>query len=248
MDKQFALRYDQLEQEHWWFRGRRAILKSLLNAHIPWQNIDRVVEVGTSSGTNLYHLYPSDVELLGIEPFAPNLEIARSKGKVPVMQGTAEEFPDAVDEKLFDLITMFDVLEHTEDDRLVLDRMHDRLTDEGYLAITVPAYMWMWGQQDVVSHHYRRYTMTELVGKLREAGFTICHHTYFNTFLFPPIGLIRLLSRLLPEKEADEFGDFQQGGSALNTLLTRVFGAERHLLRFLKFPFGVSAFAVARKN
>ena len=249
MDKQFALKYDELEQTHWWFRARSEILKKLLDSHLTWSRIDNALEIGTSSGNNLYSLYPKNLNLWGVEPFEDNISIARNKGPVPVLKGTAEQLPAEIDNMTFDLITMFDVLEHTEDDMAVLTNIYHHLSDGGSLFISVPAYEWMWGEQDVISHHYRRYTLSNLRQKTEKTGFNTVYSTYFNTFLFPPIAAIRLLANLKPQpEEPAEFGDFKYGNSFSNNLLYHIFKTEKWLLPHLKFPFGVSALIVVTKN
>lgn len=249
MDKQFALKYNELEQNHWWFKARSEILKNILNHHLTWTDINKALEIGTSSGNNLYKLYPRNIDICGVEPFEQNIAIAQRKGNIPVLKGTAEQLPPKIDRQTFDLITMFDVLEHTKDDNAVLKNIHNHLTDQGFLFITVPAYQWMWGAQDVISHHYRRYTLTKLRAKIEKTGFKTTYSTYFNTFLFPPIAAIRGLAKLKPEPdEHGEFGDFKYGNSLSNALLYHIFRAEKWFLPPLKFPFGVSVLIVANKN
>lgn len=251
MDKEFALKYDELEQNHWWFKARRNILKKLLNHFVDWQDIENAVEIGTSSGNNLYNIYPTGIPLYGVEPFTENVKIARQKGDIPVFEGKAESLPPPLNEKYFDLITMFDVLEHTADDMAVLNYLHGKLHSGGQLVLSVPAYMWMWGQQDMVSHHYRRYTQKELSRKLKKSNFNITYSSYFNTILFPPIAAVRLLSKLTGNQQVsntDKFGDFAYSPGIANALLFALFNTERKLLPYVSLPFGVSIIIVASKN
>jgi len=104
-----------------------------------------------------------------------------------------------------------------------------------------------WGQQDRVNQHHRRYTLRELKCKLQAANFSIERITYFNTFLFPPIAMVRLIARYCRQPHRAE-GDLAYVRQPSNAALFAVFGAERFLLRYLDFPFGVSVFATARKR
>jgi SAM-dependent methyltransferase len=142
---------------------------------------------------------------------------------------------------------MFDVLEHIPDDARALQIVNRKLRNGGRIVLAVPAYMWLWGQQDVVNQHCRRYTQGELREKLQAANFTVERTTYFNTFLFPPIAVIRLLART-GRREPAQDGDFTYAPSSSNAVLFNLFSSERILLRFFDFPFGVSVFAAARKN
>jgi len=223
MDSSFALDYRELEKNHWWFRAQRDILKQLI-APASWPAKAKVLEIGVGSGENLYSLYPPETDLTGIEPYPENAEFASQKGSVPVHVGTAETFPEKLDGQKFDVITMFDVLEHTKDDELVLRTLHNKLNTSGRLIMSVPAYMWLWGRQDLVSHHYRRYTMGELTRKLKVAGFGIEKKTYFNTLLLPVIATIRVLGRpFLPKDNAEVKSDFAYKAGFANELFYRIF-------------------------
>jgi len=83
--------------------------------------------------------------------------------------------------------------------------------------------------------------------KLEAAHFTIERMTYFNTFLFLPIAVVRLIARYGSQAHKAE-GDFAYVRRQSNAVLFTLFGVERFFLRYLNFPFGVSAFAVARKS
>jgi SAM-dependent methyltransferase len=88
----------------------------------------------------------------------------------------------------FDVMLAFEVLEHIEEDELVLADMHHRLNSRGHLVISVPAYMSKWQTQDLVSGHVRRYEEDELKSKLHAAGFDILE---FVDYGFPLTTLMR---------------------------------------------------------
>ncbi len=224
MKPKYAQKYDSFEQDHWWFRVRRVILKGLLDQWVSWRPGMRVVEIGTGPGENLYSLYPKDIALAGVEPDHDNAALANSRGEVPVYAGTIERMPEEVSQTPQDLICMFDVLEHIQEDEAALDQLGTLLGEGGLLALSVPAYQWMWGQQDVVNMHCRRYTQKALCRKLKRHGFTIIHATYFNTILFPPVALFRLLAKLPPWKNKPARSDFEYSAGPINHLLYGLFG------------------------
>ncbi len=248
MKPKYATDYDTFEQHHWWFRIRRIILKGLLDRYVSWRPGMPVVEIGTGPGENLYSLYPDDIALTGVEPDQDNAALANSRGEIPVYAGTIEQMPQEVTRIPQDLICMFDVLEHIEEDEQALDILHGLLGAHGLLALSVPAYQWMWGQQDVVNMHCRRYTQKELCQKLRRHGFTIVHATYFNTILFPPVAVFRLLAKLPPWKNKPARSDFEYSAGPLNRLLYGLFRMEWPLLKYVRFPFGGSCFVLAKKT
>lgn len=244
MDREYADSYGHLEEHHWWFTARREILSRLLRQVVDWHEARSVLEVGVGAGSNLYSLYPDPSVVAGLEPDEVNLEVARERGDIPVYHGVVEAMPEPLASERFDVVTMFDVLEHIEDDDAALQELRDRMRPGGRLVLTVPAYMWMWGRQDEVSHHFRRYTLAELRAKLEDNGFRVARATYFNTLLFFPIAAIRLASKIVKMSARSDF-DFRPG--RLNALLHRVFAAEAAWLARWRFPFGVSIFVAAEK-
>jgi hypothetical protein len=79
---------------------------------------------------------------------------------------------------------------------------------------------------------------------LREAHFRVALSTYFNAFLFPPILIARCLERLLRLSPDMEYRVLSR---PLNHALKAIFGFERHLIRYMNLPFGVSVMVVAEK-
>jgi hypothetical protein len=115
----------------------------------------------------------------------------------------------------------------------------------GRALLFVPAFMFLWGVQDDISHHRRRYTVPELKERIRAAGLTLERATYANITFFLPILIGRALMRLTGLRPASE-NNINIG--MLNGLLGRILGAESWWLRRLNFPFGVSIVCVARRD
>lgn len=247
MKTDYSRQYDAFERNHWWFRVRRIVLKGLLDRHVGWKSGLRVVEVGTGPGENLQALYPADVVLAGVEPDAANAELAAARSGKPVYVGTVERLPPEVAREKPDLVCLFDVLEHIPDDEGALDVLREWLADGGYLALSVPAYRFMWGQQDVVNMHCRRYTRGELCRKLERHGFAVARATYFNFVLFPFIAAFRLLAKLPPWRNRPAHSDFDYSAGPLDRLLYGLFRVEWPFLKYVDAPFGGSCFVLARK-
>ena len=196
---------------------------------------------------NLLEIYPPDACLEGVEPDEALAALAAGRRPVPVFQTTVDRLPSEIRDESYDGVTMFDVLEHIEDEARVFRVVCQKLRPGGWIVLSVPAYMWLWGHQDAVNQHFRRYTLRELRGKLQAADFTVERTTYFNTFLFPSIAAVRLFARY-GRRRHNEKGDFAYGRNPSNPVLRSIFAAERVFLRYIDFPFGVSVFAAARKN
>ncbi len=134
------------------------------------------------------------------------------------------------------------MLEHLENDSQGINDIRRVLKKGGRAIIMVPAYRFLWGVTDEVSHHFRRYTRKTLLEKL--GGFEIERVTYFNTFLFPPIAAMRFLNRLVRTHDSED--SLVSGFS--NTILYGIFHLESMLLRYINFPFGVSILAVVKRT
>jgi hypothetical protein len=103
--------------------------------------------------------------------------------------------------------------------------------------------MFLWGLQDDVSNHRRRYRLPELRRVLEQAGFEIERTTYANITFFLPILLARKLMRVTGIKAESENNI---NVSAFNGLLGGMLGAESVVLKYMNIPFGVSGLCVAR--
>jgi SAM-dependent methyltransferase len=243
MQHTYAILY-KVEGSHWWYRGRRRILSSFVR-EICGRIKDRrpkILDVGCGTGANLVMLGEFG-EAHGIDVSHDALSFCRERGLENVRHGAAEELP--YEDGTFDLVTALDVVEHLDDDAAGLREFRRVLRPDGRILLFVPAFMFLWGVQDDVSHHRRRYTLPELLKVVREAGFEIERATYANITFFLPILLVRKFMRLTGIRTETENNI---GISAFNGLLGRVFGAESSFLRHMNLPFGVSALCVARKS
>jgi SAM-dependent methyltransferase len=234
----------RVEQSHWWHIGRRKILSGFVE-EICSRVSDRrprILDVGCGTGANLLMLSKYG-EAEGVDVSEDALAFCRERGLDQVRLGAGEELP--YEDGTFDLVTALDVVEHMDDDLAGLSEMQRVLRPGGRVLIFVPTFMFLWGLQDDVSNHRRRYRLPELRRVLEQAGFEVERTTYANITFFLPILLIRKLMRLTGIKAATENNI---NVPALNGLLGRLFGAERTILRYLNLPFGVSGLCIAVKK
>ena len=242
MDASLYQQMRELEDRHWWFEGRRAIVASQLQASsLPHDS--KILDLGCGTGGNLTMLSKFG-EVLGVELDEQAAQMARERGVAPVIRG---KLPDALPlaEASFDCVTLLDVLEHIDDDRGTLAAVNKLLAPGGQVIITVPAFPFLWGPHDEAHHHQRRYRAKQLRGLLQSAGFEITTLSYCNAWLFPVVALVRLVRKCLPKGSAGT--ELALPSAPLNALLAMLFASERHLLRRMKLPFGISLLAVAKK-
>lgn len=236
---------NRVEDSHWWFVGRRAILESFLQEIVQKfrnpQSAIRILDVGCGTGANL-EMLANFGEAEGVDVSDDALEFCRAKG-LKTHKGLAEKLPFA--DESFDLVTALDVVEHLDDDVSGLKEMHRVLKKDGKTLIFVPAFMWLWGVQDDISNHRIRYTKKQIVERLEKAGFEIERATYANWTFFAPILAGRTLMKITGIKPESENN---VNVSALNGFFGKLFSAERFWLKNFNFPFGVSIVIVAKKK
>src|SRR6266404_899461 len=176
----------EVEGKHWWFAGRRRIITEFVEkaCQAVASQRPRILDVGCGTGANLQMLAEfGDAE--GVDVSTAALDFCRARGLSQVKQGAAESLPFA--DASFDLVTGLDVVEHLDDDVAGLREIRRVLRPDGRAVLFVPAFMFLWGVQDDISHHRRRYTLPELKQKLRDAGLEVERASYANVTFFVPI-------------------------------------------------------------
>jgi SAM-dependent methyltransferase len=236
----------EVEDTHWWFVGRRRIITDFVEQicqelRREGQSEPRVLDIGCGTGANLEMLSRFG-RAEGVDISSEAVDYCRARGLDNVRQGAVETLP--YEDESLDLVTGLDVVEHLDDDVAGLRETRRVLRPGGRLLMFVPAFMFLWGVQDEVSHHRRRYTLPELKRKVRAAGLEVQRATYANITFFLPILMGRALMRVTGWRPASE-NNINPG--ALNGLLGRILGTETWWLRRLNFPFGVSIICVAKR-
>src|SRR5689334_22608453 len=231
----------QVEETHWWYVGRRRIIRSLVEKICTAPNT-RILDVGCGTGANLKMLARFG-SAEGVDISQQAVEFCRERGLDSVKLGAAEELPYENDS--FDVVTALDVIEHLDDDVAGLREMRRVLRHDGRVLLFVPAFMFLWGVQDDVSNHRRRYTLPSLLKAVEAAGFAVEWSSYANISFFLPVLLVRTAMRWLRLRAETEYGI---NISPLNGLFSQMFAAERLVLEGGRIPFGVSAVCIARRR
>jgi SAM-dependent methyltransferase len=244
MERSLYEEHADLEQTHWWFVGRRAVVAGVLDRWLaPTTSRRRIIDAGSGTGGMLPLLSAyGDVRGIESEPIA----VEWSRANYPDHPVTVGDLPDDLPSDVeVDLITAFDVIEHLDDDVHVLRAMRGRLRPDGALVVTVPALPWLWSNHDDRNGHRRRYTMKSLRGALEAGGYCIDHISSFNTVLLPAVAAVRATQRFRRSVD-DASSDFTMPNRLVNRVLTMVFSLERRWVARLRIPLGVSIIAVAR--
>ncbi|MHC5065028.1 MAG: class I SAM-dependent methyltransferase [Planctomycetota bacterium] len=232
----------ELAERHWWFRARREIFAGLLDEFVAVPEGASILDLGPGGGSNLPILRGRGrVTVLDMD--RGSLRNCAEQGARELLCADANNPP--LSASCFDLLCALDVLEHLEDDRRALREWRQLLRPTGQMMLSVPALPILWGRQDLLSGHYRRYRRGELRDKLENAGFEIQRLSYFNFLLFPPILLMRLLMRpFIGKKHVGS--DFSTPRFGLDGLLYKLFATEGNWLKHRNLPIGVSLIAIVR--
>ncbi len=245
MDEVYERRTHEVEDDHWWYRGRRRVIDEELRS-LGLPSPLEILDAGCGSGRNMVDLVRFGT-VTGLELADASVAKARSRGVGEVVQATLESMPFDADR--FDLAVSFDVIEHLDDDRLALRELRRVVRPGGFLVVTVPAYQWLWSEHDVVNHHRRRYTRRTLEAAAGDAGWTTVSTTHFNGLLLPAAvahrGLLRLRSRGSAADPAAAVSDLERTSPRLNRLLERPLHLEARLIGSgRRIPCGLSLMAV----
>lgn len=229
----------EVEASHWWFVARRRLLTDLIaRQKIPLDA--QVLDIGTSTGTNLRLLRDLGYSnRRGLDMSEDAIRWCADKGLGRVEKGDVCNLPFRDGE--FRLVLATDIIEHVDDDVRATSEIRRVLAPGGTAIISVPAFRSLWGLQDDVSHHKRRYRKRELLNVIGRGGLACRNSFYFNYLLFIPIWSARQLIRVLGIRLESEN---QVNTPALNRLLTWIFMLDVVTARSVHPPFGVSIMAV----
>ena len=247
MDRVAYETFRELEHSHFWFVSRRRIFFDQLDRLLPKSPGNKVLEIGCGAGGMLGPLQRYG-DITGLDIDHEFVGVCRERGFRHVLCGSGYELPFPDDS--FDLVCLFDTIEHIPDDEQALHEVQRVLKPGGAVFVSVPAYQWLWSQNDVTAHHFRRYTARRLRQVMVAAGLVPARVSYFNTILLPLI-----IPSVLWQKLMHKLGRLPDGYNNMsvklkpwvNRLFTGIMSSERMPLRWLRFPLGHSVFALAKK-
>ncbi|VVM39543.1 Ubiquinone biosynthesis O-methyltransferase [Pseudomonas fluorescens] len=231
------------ESKHWWFRARNSVLLWALKKKVG--KFQSFLEVGCGTAFVLESVrkaYP-DASLYGSEFFDEGLVHARKR--IPSAKFAQLDATEMSDVDKYDVIGAFDVIEHIEQDQLVIDNLSRALKQNGSLIISVPQHHWLWSEVDRFACHVRRYSRSDMIEKIEKAGLSVQYSTSFVSLLVP----LMWLSRAKPVKgEYDPMTEFRIP-RWLNRALESVMKLEFFLIKLgFRLPIGGSLLIVAKKS
>lgn len=231
-------RHIENEKSHWWFKGRREILDTLIKKKNKSKKIS-ILDFGAGSGTNINML-----KNYGIVYIYEKNEKMKKYLKKKYKKNKKIFIVNNYRKKKYDLILAADVIEHIKNDRYVVNNLYKILKKDGKIVITVPAFQFLFSQKDIQLRHYRRYNLKTIKNILKK--FNTLKISYFNFFLFLPLSITIIFFKLL---KIDFIAKAEKTPNIIiNKFLYSIFKAEKYFLNFINFPFGLSIVFIGQKN
>jgi hypothetical protein len=236
-----------VEDDSFWFQHRNRVISELVKRISPKQTF---FDIGGGNGCVSKALQATGIEVVLVEPGANGAMNAKRRGVRTVVQSTLEDagffhqsLPSA---------GLFDVIEHIRDDAGFLRLIRNYLQPQGTLYVTVPAYNFLWSNDDVRAGHYRRYTTGTLTRLLAECGFKIEYSSYLFSFLVAPIFCLRSVPSWAGFRKSLSMETSRTehcaGRGATNAVVQKIMSAElKKIVLGKRIPFGTSCLAVAKK-
>ena len=235
-----------LEDRYWWYRGLRRLTADMISRYL--KGSLKGLDAGCGTGGALAYLTGRlpDIRFFGFDRERLAVFYSHQRDHAPILQGTVNAMP--FQPATFDFIFSLDVIYiQGVDDRKMVEEAYQALRDGGLLFLNVPAFEWLRGEHDAAVRTRHRYTRGEMKILLEQSGFKILKSTYWNTFLFPVILLLRLLRKSKSASETPR-SDLSPLPEWVNIFFTFLLGLEIRLTRYINLPIGSSVFCVAQKN
>lgn len=223
------------DSEHWWFRGKAAIVSAVLRDASP----GLLVDIGAGAGGVTAMLdWPAD-DKLTVEGNADLVRLARERHGLEGVQADVTSVPLA--DRAAAVVCLLDVIEHLPEPAGALAEARRLLGPGGRIVVTVPAHPRLWSAADEALGHARRYTRASLREALESQGFEVLHVTHVYSWLFVPVWL----KRRVIERDQPELG-LDVSSPLIDRIAAALVRAERAVALRRALPFGTSVLAVGR--
>jgi len=251
MSKKLLHYFNEIERIHWWWVGRRQLINQLSLNRLKSKTRPAILDIGCGTGETLTHLKTllPQAQLHGLDTSPTAVKYTRLRGH-SVLLGNALKLP--YKDASFDSILLLDVIEHIEPDTEVLNEAKRVLKPGGFIIVTAPALPFIWSDHDTNQGHKRRYTRRRMRLLAQQTNLQLSFLSYFNFLASPVIILIRLLGNLKLLHRLVSFDSKLNYDIAkkrpVNDLLSKFFVGEIKLLKFVRYPWGISICACFTKS
>lgn len=234
--------YD-VECSHWWFQGRNKLIFGNLPAK---GNGIKVLDIGCGTGLVAKELADRGYDVTGLDIMPEALIFCKQRGIKNIIKGDILNLP--FKEGSFDIVLCLDMLYHQKvnDDEKALKEAFRIIAPGGKIIVTSCANKYLSGRHDKAVHTRHRYGLREIVEKIRKCGFSVKKASYFNTFLFPLVYVLRKCDNLINKNKPIK-SEVEHVNPFINLLFKSIFFSEIELLKKVNLPFGVSLICIATK-
>lgn len=226
----------ELENSHWWFLGKKEFIRSFLPKP---DNKLKILDLGCGTGgTSIFLENWGIVDRIEISPYA--FSFLRKKG-VKFRKGNVET--SNFGRNKYDLICILDVLYHKniKDIGKILSKSNLALRKRGLILVMDCALPFLYSKHDKKMHAGRRFYLSLLTKKVRQANFLIIKKSYIYFFLFPLFALSRIINKYL------NFSTINKINKSINRLFYKICCFESLILKRVSLPIGSSVIILAQK-
>ena len=237
-----------LEDNHWFYRGIRAILKNSFEKLLKNNSVNtpiKILDIGCGSGANLFWLQEYGA-VYGIDISELAIDCAKKRELKNLTISSAEELP--YEDNYFDFVFSVQVFCNiSEDDLKAWKEAYRVLKPGGYFISLLPACSLLFSNHDLASGSYRRYDVKDILKASDESGFEICRITFYNFLLFPLAAGFRLIPKMLNRGNLVAETDLRKVNTVVNYILTNIMFLEVLLSNLVSYPYGLSIFSIHQK-
>ncbi len=240
---------NKIPEKHWWYRVRNNLIYMVFKKILKFreEKNKKILDVGSGYG-QAFHVLQKFGDIYSVDSNKSCTDYQKKIYKNVVVWNS--EFPDSNSSNYtYDIICMFDFLEHVKDPGRILEYSYKILKKGGFLLITVPAYQWMWTDYDVKAGHFKRYLRGGLISEVKRAGFKSIYSTYFMSLLFISAVIVRkIIDPIRKKSKKSPVPELESPPGFLNETLYHIFNLEAPLIGNKIFiPFGLSILGTFKK-
>lgn len=246
----FEMVYKQ-EDKNFWYSGRNLIIKNFIRNIIPQTKELSFLDVGCGTG-HMLSFFEKTLQFkstTGLDPCMVAIQYSSKRAKAVLINGDTKVLVQQ--RKKYDLIGIFDVLEHVDTPQKILSDCKRLLKKNGFIFISVPAMRLLWSNFDKVVGHRLRYEKDTLSLFLKQNGFEIVKLNYFGFLTFIPLLINRKCFDFFDKNKNTQYilkNSIKSPQGIINNIFKVCFIFESVLIKYIPFPIGSSLIVAIKKK
>ncbi len=239
--------YELADESHFWFRWRlEALMQQLRDLNFPIHEKLRVLDVGCGTGVLRLQIEAATAWDVDATDLDYNALRQAKPGRGRILYYDILEEKAELKER-YDVVLLFDVLEHIEQTQLFIKALLSHLRIGGHLLINVPALQSLYSRYDTVQNHFRRYSKETLQGEFCNFALTVQDIRYWGLTNVPVIFIRKLWLALSPEQKTEEVfrKGFRPSGRLVNEAFLHLMRLEMRVTK--RPPLGSSVLMIGEK-